>query len=117
MIYRYVIGHEQPSGNFGKRNSDDEKYELRLRRWCSLLLVCRQAYAEFAPLLYQAAHFTFNFGYLENERTAMAQTFFKMSMLWKASELLKENLQQCTIKVEAGWQPDAASMVYVLLNH
>ncbi|KAE9983970.1 hypothetical protein BLS_003375 [Venturia inaequalis] len=111
MIYIHYIGNEQPFGNFGKRNNHDEKRELWLRRWRSLLLVCRQTYAEFAPLLYQAAHFTYNVGYLENEGTAIAKTFFKMSMFWKASEVLKENLQQCTVKVEAGWQPDAGSAV------
>lgn len=113
MIYIYYISHEQPFGNFGKRNNRSDKYQLKLRKWCSLLLVCRQAHAEFAPLLYQAAHFTFNVGYVAGKYSVDARLVYKKEKLWKVSELLLQNLQQCTIKVEAGWRTDHGSNPYV----
>ncbi|QDS68977.1 hypothetical protein FKW77_009004 [Venturia effusa] len=104
MIYKHFIGHEQPFGNFGKGNTQDEKSQLQLRKWRSLLLVCRQAHAEFAPLLYQAAHFTFNVGYLRN--LSSVHYARRKRNIWKVSSLLIENLRQCTVKIEAGWFQD-----------
>jgi hypothetical protein len=94
MIYYYIVD-EQPFGNFGKTNTCAEKNALHLRKWYSLLLVCHQTYDEFAPLLFQASHFTFNLGFHVNVHSVA-----KNGQIWQISQTLRQNLQECSLKAE-----------------
>jgi hypothetical protein len=100
QIYREIVDDEQPAGNIGKRNSSSERDHLCLKKWGALLLVSQQAHNEFAPILYQASHFTFNLGLGSKIHI---YTFLQQGYLWEISECLKHNLRDCSLKVELSW--------------
>jgi hypothetical protein len=94
MIYEYVIGDEQPAGNFGLRDSRSGREKprniLHSSKLSALLCVNHQLRDEFSIVIYRGSHFTFHIDLKIRWEEAV----------WHVSQNLINNIQQCSIKGE-----------------
>jgi hypothetical protein len=100
MIYEYILEDETPLGNFGKRNTRTEKKALRRAKLYSLLHVNRQYHQEFAPILYQKSHFTFQRGW----KPENSWYNWYLASFWPVCQCLTGTLERCSLKFRLEWR-------------